>query len=83
MENEKNKNDKKHYYDVKVETFVPAVFHYKILAKNPEEAEQMVKNKLPDKIDYFPNKRKKMHDVVLKIYDSGTIILRLIRHFVK
>lgn len=62
------------YYDVKIEANVPAIFHYRILAKTPEEAESLIKYRSPVKIEYKPSRRKIL---MLKIYELKTAILHI------
>lgn len=64
------------YYDVKVETLVPATITYSILAEDPEQAmEKYERSDLPIfEIKYHLVKRQ---ENVASVYDKGTINLRL------
>jgi len=70
----------KKYYDIKIEANVPAVFHYRVLADNEEEAAKLVSEKDFLFVKYSKEKRK---NLVMKIYDYGTILLRFIKHYNK
>lgn len=75
-----NKKESKKYYDVKIEAMVPAVFHYRVFAIDENEAAERVSEK--DLINIQYNKTKK-RNIVMKVYDYGTILLRLVKHFIK
>lgn len=64
-------------FDIKVETMVPAILTYRIMAETPEEAVQLLKNQTPRNISYKLNSKK---DIKLSVYDVGSCILRLIKN---
>src|SRR4030043_80302 len=40
----------KHYYDVKVECMLPATLTYKVLAEDPNQAAELIKNMKPTSV---------------------------------
>lgn len=72
-------NDKLKYYDVRVESTVPAIVHYRILAKSPEHAESLVRYKNPNHIEYKFNKRK---NLFMRIYDAGTLLMHIAKSLI-
>lgn len=74
MSKEDSKKEELKFYDVKVEANIPAILHYRILAKSPRHAEYLVKYRDPQKIEYKVNKRK---NIFLRIYDAGTVIVQI------
>lgn len=71
--------EEKKYYSIQIEANVPAILHYKVFANSPEEAEILIKNKQPSKIEYKLNKRK---NILLKIYKFGTCILHKVKSLI-
>jgi hypothetical protein len=69
----------KSYYDVKVETLLPATLHFRILAESPEQAAELIKHNQPNSVKYrFPGKR----DIKLLVYDAGCSIIKFIKKFI-
>ena len=68
-------NNKK-YFDIKIESLLPATLTYRVLAENPEEASQLIKTISPNSISYKLIGRK---DLNIKVYDAGCSIIRFIK----
>jgi len=78
-ENKKEPKKEKTYYLVQIEANVPAILYYKVFADSVEEAEFLIKNKQPSKIEYKINKRK---NLLLKIYKFGTSMLHKVKSLI-
>jgi hypothetical protein len=61
------------YYDVKIESFVPATLMFRVLAESQEQAMEKIKNSQPNSVKYKLSKRK---DIKIMIYDAGTTLLK-------
>jgi len=68
------------YYDVKIETMLPAVLHYRILAETPEQAADKIKNIAPNAIKHKLIGRR---DIKLTVYDAGCTVIRFIKNLVR
>lgn len=66
----------KYYYDVKVECMLPATITYRILAETPEQAAEMIKGKSPNSVQHKLIGRR---ELMLKVYDSGSSMMRFMR----
>ncbi len=64
------------YYDVKVESMVPATLVFKILATSPEEAVTKIRSASPQMVQYRLQARK---DSKLTVYDAGTTLIRFVK----
>jgi len=64
------------YYDVKVECLLPATLVYKVLAEDPQQASELIKGKVPNSVQHRLAGRKEQS---LKVYDSGSTMMRLKR----
>lgn len=76
----KKEADKKpvlRYYDVKVECMIPATLTYRVLAEDPYKAAEAIKGKTPNGVQHKIIGRK---EKVLKVYDAGSSIMRLMRN---
>lgn len=71
------KNDKKSYYDVKVECLLPATLTYRVLAKDAEEAVNNVKYMSPNGVKHKIAGKK---DLKITVYDSGTSMIRFFKN---
>lgn len=67
------------YWDCKIETMVPAILSYRILAKTPEEAATKAKTASPNHVQY---KLAHKRDKKLTIYEAGKSIVRFIKNMV-
>lgn len=67
----------KKYYDVKVESLVPAILIYKVLAANPEEAFYKIKHIHPNHIQYKVHNRK---DIKATVYDAGSNLIKFVKN---
>lgn len=64
------------YYDVKVESMVPAILVFKVLAKNPEEALLKIRGIAPNAVQYRLQSRR---DSKITILDAGTTMIRFVK----
>ena len=71
-----NKPKPKIYFDVKVETLLPATLIYRVLAESPEQAADMIKNIAPNSVNYRLLGKK---DLRMMIYLAGQSIIKLIK----
>lgn len=73
----KTKVIEKKYYDIKVESMVPATLHYRVLAESPEDALKLYKNSPLTSVKYtLPNRK----ELKILIYDAGTMLVRLFKN---
>lgn len=68
----------KFYYDIKIECMIPATLTYKILAEDPNQAVELIKGKTPTGVTYKIIGRR---DKVLRVYDAGSSLIKLILNF--
>lgn len=66
----------KYYYDVKIECMLPAVLTYRVLAENAQQAAEMIKGKSPNSVQHKLIGRR---ELFLKVYDSGSSMMRFMR----
>jgi hypothetical protein len=69
------KIDKK-YFDVKVETMLPATVTYRVLAEDAQQACELLKNATPIQVKYKLGGKK---DIKLVVYDAGSTMIRFIK----
>jgi hypothetical protein len=69
----------KKYYDVKVSCMIPAELVYRILAENEHQALELIKGKNPNSVSHKLHGRK---ELLIKVYDSGSNIMRLLKRLV-
>jgi hypothetical protein len=70
----------KFYFDIRVETNVPATFTYRVFAEDAAQAAEMIKGQAPTNIKYkIPMKK----DIKLTVYDAGSSIIRWMKNFVR
>ena len=71
---------KPQYFEVKVETMVPAILSYRVLALDAQQAADKIKHLSPNSINYKFPKRK---DLKLMVYNWGTIVLKFVKNLRK
>lgn len=76
MENKQIQKQKK-WFDIKINAMIPATIIYKVLAEDEHEALTLIKNKQPNSIQYKFFNRKELK---IMIYDSGSCIIRYVKH---
>lgn len=76
-EAEAKKPKPKHYYDVKVECMLPATLTYRVLAEDPHQAADLIKNIQPTSVKHRLIGRKESK---LSVYDSGSTMIRFIKN---
>jgi len=64
------------YYEVKVECMLPATLTYRVLAEDAVQAAEMIKGKSPNSVAHKLIGRK---ELVLKVYDSGSSMMRFMK----
>jgi len=69
----------KSYYDVRVESMIPATLTFRVLAEDPEEAAELIKGTNPIAVKHRLIGRK---DHKLSVYDAGSSILRWARNLI-
>jgi hypothetical protein len=72
-------SNKEQYFDVKIETMVPAILTFRIYSKSPEEAIQKSKTATPTNVQY---KLPAKCDKKVSVYNAGQSIVRLIKNLV-
>ena len=72
----KNQPKPKVYYDLKIESMIPATLHFRILAETPEQAVELLKNHQPVGVKHKLAGRK---DSKITVYDSGSSIVRFFK----
>jgi hypothetical protein len=69
----------KFYFDVKVETMIPATLIYKVLAEDAQQASDLIYNTKPNYIDYRFNHKK---NIKLTVYKMGCSIILFMKNMV-
>lgn len=69
----------KFYYDVKVECMLPAVLTYKVLAEDAAQAAELIKGKSPNHVSHKLHGKK---DLVLRVYDAGSSMMRFMKKLI-
>jgi len=72
----------KTYFDIQLESRLPATIKYRILAESPQEALQMLlKGTInPIEVKYKLNARR---DIKATIYAAGSNLVKLVKHFIR
>lgn len=76
-EQDKKKVPEKVYYDIRVETLIPATVSFRVLAEDEQKALLMIKNIPPRHINYQVNRRR---DIKMMVYEAGSSILKFIKN---
>lgn len=69
----------KHYYDVKVESMIPAVLTFRVLAEDPQQAADMIKGMNPIGVKHRLVGRR---DQKLTVYEAGSSMIRWARNLI-
>lgn len=75
----KKEEKKKSYYDVKVECMLPATLTYRILAEDPTQAAEMIKNLTPNTVKHRLIGRKNLK---LFVYESGSLMIKFMKNLI-
>ena len=67
----------KFYYDVKVESMIPATLTFRVLAETPEEAAGLIRGMNPTSVKHRLLGRK---DLKLSVYDAGSTMMRWMKN---
>jgi hypothetical protein len=78
MKDDKQKQDKK-YFDVRVETMLPATVTYRILAEDAQQASALIKHQNPISVKYRLLGKK---DIKLTVYDAGSTMIRFMKNLI-
>jgi Holliday junction resolvase-like predicted endonuclease len=70
---EKLKSKPKFYFDVKVETMLPATLTYHVLAEDAQQAAELIKGIQPNSVKHRLIGRK---DLKLTVYDAGSTMIK-------
>ena len=70
----------KYYYDVKVETFLPATLTWRVLAEDPQQAADMIKTMQPTGVKHRLLGRK---DIKLLVYEAGSNMIKFFKNLSK
>jgi hypothetical protein len=62
----------KHYYDVKIETLLPATLTYRVLAEDAQQASELIKGMSPIGVKHKLIGKK---DIKLTVYKAGSSFL--------
>jgi len=76
VEKKSNEIKPKFYFDVCVDTMLPATLKYRILAETPEQAIELMKGKAPSSVHYKLVGKK---DFLLKVFYSGSNMMKFIK----
>ena len=66
----------KFYYDVKIETMLPATLTYRILAETAEQAAELIKGKTPNTVQY---KLIGAKNIIMRVFAAGSNMIHYIR----
>lgn len=80
LEKEASLPPPKKYFDIKVETNLPATLHYRILAESPEDAVNLISKSAPTSVKYSLPRRKDLKAIV---YEAGTTLIRFTKNFMR
>jgi len=69
----------KFYYDIKIETMLPAMITYRILAEDERQAIELIKNQSPVSIRHRLLGRK---DLKIMVYLAGSNMLKFIKNLI-
>jgi hypothetical protein len=67
------------YYDVKVESMLPATLTYRVLAETPEQAAELIKGMAPVAVKHKLIGKK---DLKMTVYESGSLMIKWMKNLV-
>jgi hypothetical protein len=67
------------YYDVKVETMLPATLTFRVLAEDPQQAAELIKGMSPVGVHHRLAGRR---DKKLTVYEAGSSMIKWVRDLV-
>lgn len=70
----------KKYYDIKIETYLPATLMWRVLAETPEQAADLIKGQQPTGVKHRLIGRK---DFKLMVYEAGSSLIKLVKNLGK
>lgn len=69
----------KRYYDVKVESMIPAVLTFRVLAEDPQQASELIRGMNPVGVKHRLVGRK---DQKLTVYEAGSSMIKWVRNLI-
>ncbi len=69
----------KRYYDVKVESMIPAVLTFRVLAEDPQQASELIRGLNPVGVKHRLVGRR---DQKLTVYEAGSSMIKWVRNLV-
>jgi hypothetical protein len=66
----------KKYFDVKIETMLPATLTFRVLAEDAEQAVDLIKNMSPTGVQHKLIGRK---DKKITVYDAGSTFIKFVK----
>jgi hypothetical protein len=69
----------KFYYDVKVESMIPATLTFRVLAEDAQQAAELIRGQNPISIKHRLMGRK---DIKMSVYDAGSTMLRWMKNLI-
>ncbi len=73
---EANKPPPLYYFDVKVETMLPATLTYRVLAEDAQQASEKIRTLQPNSVQHRLIGRR---DNKLTVYDAGSTMIRFVK----
>lgn len=78
-EEEEKKQKPLLYYDVKVETLLPATLTFRVLAQDAHQASEKIKGMQPIAVHHKLIGRR---DIKMTVYDAGSVMIRLVKKLI-
>lgn len=69
----------KQYYDVKVESMIPATLTFRVLAEDAQQAAELIRGQNPIGVKHRLVGRK---DIKMSVYDAGSTMLRWVKNLI-
>ena len=73
----KDKIPDKKYFEIRIETMLPATLTYRVLAEDANQAVELMRGQSPVGVKHRLIGKK---DIKLTVYDSGSSIIRLVKN---
>jgi hypothetical protein len=70
----------KFYFEIKIESMIPAIITYRILAETAEQAVELMKNQQPVNVSHRLQGRK---DIILRVYKAGSCVIEFIKRLAR
>jgi hypothetical protein len=79
LKKEANKPPQLHYFDVKVESMLPATLTYRVLAEDAQQAAEKIRGIQPNSVQHRLIGRK---DTKLTVYDAGSTMIKWMKRLI-